>query len=191
MRARLWLLGLAVLLSGACGVGTDDGVEAIDAGDVPFGLLEPDRVPVAAPRPGAATVVDLYLYDPEARHLVPVLRRVEATGLDAVVAELESGPSEPESAIGLQSALAEVDAVIGVELVGAAAAVDLAESFTELGGTEQRVALAQLVFSLTGRPGVDELLVTIEGEQVGVPRADGTVTGDAVERADYESLAPP
>lgn len=182
---------VSVVFAASCGVPTDGGVEAADPDEVPFGLLEPDRVPVAATPSGQGAVVDVFLFDPDAGHLAPVTRRVESAGLDTVVAELESGPSEVEAALGLQSALSEVDAVVGVEVEGATVTVDLIEAFTGLSGTEQRVALAQLVYSLTDRSGVERLSITIDGEPVEVPRGDGTLTGDAVERVDYEALAPP
>lgn len=192
MRPRPFVLAaMSTVVFVSCGVPTDDGVETADPDGVPFGLLEPDRVPVAAPPPGQGAVVDVFLFDADAEHLVPVTRRVESTDLGAVVGELESGPSDLEAALGLQSALSDVDVVVGVEVEGTIATVDLGEAFTELSGTEQRVALAQLVYSLTDRSGVERLSITIDGEPVEVPRGDGTLTGDAVERVDYESLAPP
>lgn len=191
MRRAAVALIVAILCAGGCGVPTDSGVEVADRDDVPFGLLDADRAPATGPPQGVGSVVDIFLYDPAAGHLVPVTRRVESSGPSAVIAELESGPSEAEATLGLQSALSEIDAIDGLRVDGTRVTVDLTETFTELSGTEQRIALAQLVFSLTDRTEVEELGVTVEDAPVEVPRGDGTLTGDPVGRSDYEALAPP
>lgn len=188
--APLLLLCLVSLL-GACGVDTGGGVETVDPDGVPFGLLEEDREPIAGPPPGAGAVVDLYLFDPDEERVVPVTRRVDATGIAAMVAELEAGPSDAESSLGLQSALTDVEPIAGIEVDGDTVVLDLAESFTELSGSEQTTAIAQLVFTLTQRRDVDRVGITAEGEPIEVPRGDGTLTRDTLDRSDYESLAPP
>ena len=174
----------------ACGVTTSDDVEIADPSAVPFGLLEPDRVPVALP-PAGGTVVQLYLFDPDRSVLVPVTRQVSGVGLEAVVAELESGPTDSESLLGLQSALTDIAAIDDVDVEGSTAFVDLNEAFTTLGGSDQVIAIAQFVFTVTEWPTVDQLVVRVDGEQVEVPRDDGTLTRDPLTRADYSSYSPP
>jgi spore germination protein GerM len=173
----------------ACGVTTSNDVEIADPGAVPFGLLESDRVPVALP-PASGTVVQLYLFNPDRSVLAPVTRQVDGVGLDAVVAELESGPTDSESLLGLQSALTDIDAIDTIDIDGSTAFVDLNESFTSLGGSDQIIAIAQLVFTVTERATVDQLVVRVDGEQVEVPRDDGTPTRDPLTRADYTSYSP-
>ena len=182
---------VAVLLPlAACGVTTSDDVEIADPSAVPFGLLEPDRVPVALP-PASGTVVQLYLFDPDRSVLVPVTRQVNGVGLEAVVAELEVGPTDSESLLGLQSALTDIAAIDDVDVEGSTAFVDLNEAFTTLGGSDQVVAIAQFVFTVTERPTVDQLVVRVDGELVEVPRDDGTLTRDPWTRADYTLFSPP
>ncbi len=180
---------LALCASVGCGVATSDEVEVADAEDVPFGLLEQDRVPVALPASG--TIVQLYFFDPDSSALVPVTRQVRTAGIEAVAAQLESGPTASESLLGLQSALTDIDAIESIDTAGSTALVDLNDSFTTLGGSDQTVAVAQLVFTVTERPTLDRLVVTVNGESVEVPRDDGTLTGDPLTRTDYASFAPP
>lgn len=188
---RTLCTAVAVLLPiAACGVTTSDDVEIADPSAVPFGLLEPDRVPVAL-RPAGGTVVQLYLFDPDRSVLVPVTRQVSGAGLEAVVAELESGPTDSESLLGLQSALTDIAAIDDVDIEGSTAFVDLNESFTTLGGSDQIIAIAQFVFTVTERASIEQLVVRVDGELVEVPRDDGTLTRDPLTRADYTSFSPP
>lgn len=173
-----------------CGVATSDNVEIVEPADVPFGLLEPDRVPVAL-QPADGTIVQLYFFDPDSAALVPVTREVSGGAIEAVTAALESGPTASESFLGLQSALTDIAAIDGVAVEGSTAVVDLNDSFNTLGGSDQIIAIAQLVFTVTERPALDRLVVRVDGENVEVPRADGTLTSDPLTRADYTSFSPP
>lgn len=189
-----WLTGpalvVAVVALAACGAPTSERVEIADPQDVPFGLLEPDRVPVAL-QPGPGAVVRIHLFDPDRSALVAVTRQVARSGVDAIVRELEAEPTDAESSIGLRSALIDIDAVAAVDVEGSTAVVGLHESFTSLGGSEQVVAIAQLVYTLTARPDIEQVSVTIDGESVEVPRDDGTLTRNPLTRADYASFSPP
>ena len=181
---------VVVSIGVGCGVTTNDDVEVADADDVPFGLLEADRVPTAL-RPVNGTVVQLYLFDSDSSALVPVTRQVSAAGIEAVAAELEAGPTASESFLGLRSALTDIDAIDSVDIDGSTALVDLNDSFTTLGGSDQIVAIAQLVFTVTEQPTLDRLIISVNGETVEVPRDDGTLTRDPLTRADYRSFSPP
>ncbi len=189
-----WLTGralvVAVVVFAACGAPTSERVEIADRQDVPFGLLEPDRVPVAL-QPGPASVVRIHLFDPDRSVLVAVTRQVASTGVEAIVRELEVDPTGVESSVGLRSALIDIDAVAAVDVDGSTAVVGLNESFTSLGGSEQVVAIAQLVYTLTAQPNIEQVSVTIDGESVEVPRDDGTLTRNPLTRADYTSFSPP
>lgn len=124
-----------------CGVTTSNNVEIADVEDVPFGLLEPDRVPTALRPVNGAVVVHLYLFDPDSSALVPVTRRIAADSIEAVVAELDTGPTESETFLGLRSALSDIDAIDGVNVDGSTAFVNLNDSFTTLGGGDQTIAI--------------------------------------------------
>jgi spore germination protein GerM len=74
---------------------------------------------------------------------------------------------------------------------GGVATVAVAESFKELSTSEQRLAVAQLVVTLTGRPGVGQVAFTIDDEPVPVPTGDGLIADRAVSRDDFASVVEP
>lgn len=176
-------------LGAGCGVPTDRGVEHADPESVPFGLLEPDREETAV-LPQGGSAIDVFFFHAGEQRLIPVTRRVDAGDTTTVIRELEAGPSAAESSLGLQSSLIDVEVVDGVSVEGGIATVDLLAAFTDLSGAEQLTAVAQLVFSLTDRPGVGRVAFTLDGETVAVRRADGTSTNEPLDRDDFASMAP-
>lgn len=184
------LLLVAALLAG-CGVPTGDKAEVMD--DVPFGLLDPqasEPAETAAPPEGPA--VQIYLIDASGLRLVPVERRlaeVEAS-LPGVVEVLLDGPTRAERRQGLTTAFVDDDAVGSSDLVGGVASVDLTQQFTVLDGPTQRLAIAQVVLTLTGRPGVGRVAFTLEGQPIDIPRGDGTLAQGSVARDNYRELLP-
>lgn len=185
-------LGLVIaLVLGGCGVAEDGSAEVADADDVPFGLLDEERDPVGGVAPGRGSVVDLYLYDPDEEQLAPVDDQLESTSLeDVLVALLDATPGDDPATRDLRSAIAETDVTIEAETDGGVAVIDLSEEFTDIGGTDQLIAIAQLVYTSTGRPGVGQVNFTLEGEPIEIPRGDGSITSGSVTRDDYRDLAP-
>jgi spore germination protein GerM len=75
-----------------------------------------------------------------------------------------------------------------VALRAGTAHADLQPALSNLGGTEQLLAIAQLVCTLTHRPGVGLVSFTLDGAPVDVPRGDGSLTAGPVSRDDYADL---
>lgn len=188
---RMVLLLLSAALLAGCGVPTSDRAQVMD--DVPFGLLDPqasEPAETAAPPEGPA--VQIYLIDASGLRLVPVERRlgeVEAS-LPDVVEVLLDGPTRAERRQGLTTAFVDDDAVGSSDLVGGVASVDLTRQFTVLDGPTQRLAIAQVVLTLTGRPGVGRVAFTLEGQPIDIPRGDGTLAQGSVARDNYRELLP-
>ena len=112
--------------------------------------------------------------------------------LSRVLTALESGPPPPDVGIGLTSDLPigltrsvteSGTGVATVDLVG-----DLFEDIP--GGVEQRRAIAQIVLTLTMRPGIGQVSFTLDGEPLAVPKLGNVLSdpGEPVARIDYESL---
>ncbi|MFP3900434.1 MAG: GerMN domain-containing protein, partial [Acidimicrobiia bacterium] len=59
--------------------------------------------------------------------------------------------------------LPDTDAVGDVEVDGGVAIVDLREEFADLSGSDQVVAIAQVVFIATARPDADQVSFTLDG----------------------------
>lgn len=193
--SRAWsiriALAVAVLALGSCGVADDGSAEIADPEDVPFGLLDEERAPVGGAAPGRGSVVDLYLYDPDAERLAPVRDQLESTSLEAVLVALLDATSEGEPETrDLRSAIAETDVIIDAETDGGVAVIDLSDEFTAISGSDQLIAIAQFVYTSTGRPGVGQVTFTLEGEPIEIPRGDGSITSGSVTRDDYRDLAP-
>ena len=68
--------------------------------------------------------------------------------------------------------------------------IDVNESLTGVDGEEQMLALAQLVFTLTGLPGVNGVSFARDGRPVEVPTADGELKRGPLRRQDFAAVAP-
>ena len=56
------------------------------------------------------------------------------------------------------------------------ATVELAEDFNQIPTTDQRLAIGQLVLTLTGLPGVDQVRFRLNGVDLAVPLPGGTTS---------------
>lgn len=219
-RVRLTSILVVALSLGAvaaCGVPESSEVRPIDPADVPFGLNETTTTSTTtttlAPtttRPAPeTTVVDattttvqestttvapvesVLLFFLTGREVVPTQRSLLSPATPPqVLAALASGPPTGEEAAGLRTALpTEMEMLVQVE--EGIATVDLPPTFIEeVPGSEQRLAIAQIVLTLTRRPGVGQVRFTLGGEPQQVPRGQGDITspGGAVSCDDYENL---
>ena len=109
-----------------------------------------------------------------------------------VLAALSEGPPEGDAAAGLRSAL-PVGFVAEVTVERGIATVELPGTFiTELPGGEQRLAVAQIVLTLTRQAGVGQVRFTSNNEPQSVPRGRGDLSspGATVACDDYANLLP-
>ncbi len=109
-----------------------------------------------------------------------------------VLAALSEGPPEGDAAAGLRSAL-PVGFVAEVTVERGIATVELPGTFiTDLPGGEQRLAVAQIVLTLTRQAGVGQVRFTSNNEPQSVPRGRGDLSspGATVACDDYANLLP-
>jgi spore germination protein GerM len=171
----------------SCGIPSQRSAHEVAREEVPFGLLDGSTPDITSDVVGALPVETLvHLVQDEA--VVPVTRRVDDEGASSIMSALLEGPNAKEQALGLRSALVSPDIVTSVEQSGGSVRVDLAPAFAEIPAPEQRLALAQLTYTLTGLPRVASVIFTLDGEETSVPRADGTASDGPVTREDYEPL---
>ena len=190
MRPPPVVVAWVMLALAGCGVTTQTSARTTEPGDVPFGLAEEDRQ--TAPDtvlPPAGSAAEVYFLDAGGR-LVVAAREVGSERPDLVVAALLAGPTSAEADAGVRTALPDQGAVRSVEVTGGVAVVDLAASFVDLDGEAQRSALAQLVYTLTARPGIGRVSFTLEEQPVEILRGDGTLTTGSVSRDSYREMAP-
>lgn len=173
----------------ACAVPTNERAQVAGERDVPFGLLDrdaPPLVPTTIAGPAAEPVQLCFVRD---GRLAPLVRPLDApVDPEDAVAALASPPAdEPEP---VRTALADPQVIRDITVVAGVARVDLAASIAELGGDDQLLAVAQIVCTLTARPGIGQVTFALEGLPTEVPRGDGSVVSQPVSRDDYAPLLP-
>jgi spore germination protein GerM len=180
------LVAVVVVVAG-CGIDTQSKAQRVSDDDVPFGLLATKAEGADPATTGRPVVV--YLFGSGDR-LAPVERRVpRGAKLAAVTRVLGAGPTKNELAVGLSSPLPPRQVKAATASRGIAQ-VDLEASFADLPSQDQNVAIAQLVFTLTGQPGIGRVSFTLDGQPVEVPRGDGALTTDPLVREDFSTFAP-
>lgn len=188
----LLVAAFALVLSG-CGVQHDEQARTLPTDKVPFGLLATSTTTTTAP---AATEVPavptpVYLVDNETGRLVEVQRSVaEPYSVRSALKELLEGPTDEELARGLRSNIASATELLGI--IGpenGVVTIDLSD-LTGTAGEGQRLALAQIVFTVTAAPQVDRVLFRFKGEPSEVPNGAGESTGAPLSRADFATFDP-
>ena len=182
---RMAVLVVGLALAG-CGVSTQDRASVRPDDDVPFALLDPAAPTTTLPPGPAAVRVQLCLHD--GTRVIPVAATLESPVrlVDTARALGRSDVAPPGS--GLRSALSEPGLVRSVGLTAGVAGVDLSAAFTSLGADDQLVAIAQLVCTLTARPGVGQVGFSLDGVPIDLPRPDGSIAPGPVAREDYGGL---
>lgn len=180
-------LTVGALTAGACGVPTRGSADRANPDDVPFGLL--DQVPSSSSSLSrSGTPVEVYFYDAGTERLVQVVTETDDPSLDGVLRLLQEVPGGAGLPVG--NPLGDVEVIRSVAVSRGRATVDLTEAFGGIAGTAQLVALAEMVYTATGRPGVGQVVFTLGGQPIEVPRGDGSLTSDPLTRSDYPKLAP-
>jgi len=187
------LVGLA-----ACGVPTKGEPTTIPAAEIPYRLAAPeptDSSDTTLQTDAAATVI--YLVAP-GDVLVPRGRDLPSEPmvdrLEALLRELAVGPSAPERADELSSKLPPEVMLDVSQVDGGIATIDIGGPVDAPSGSDSQIAVAQIVLTATSVPGVDEVLLTREGEPIEAPLPDGELTSSpltADEYASYLTPAPP
>jgi hypothetical protein len=187
-RVVVLLTAVVALALAGCGVASQDSAEKTDPREVPFGLLDRNRGAEVGDRSGDRDAVVFLTKDDR---LVRTVRSLPPpVTLDALLESLKQGPSSAELSDGVRSAVPDDNTFESAELSGGTALVDLGKPFTAASTEEQVLALAQIVFTLTARPGVGQVQFTIEDAAIEIPVGDGSVTSQPVSRDNYLTLAP-
>lgn len=190
-RRRLVLVLLPVVaVAAGCGIPPDDRASLAQPGSVPYDLLGDGPAATATTQLSSQTEkATLFLVQGE--RLAPVQRELPApVSVESVLQALAAGPTTTEVQLGLRTALLAPGLMRSGGVSGGIATIDLGLPFTEIAGRDQIVALAQIVSTVTGLPGVGRARFTLDGQPVGILRGDGAVTTETVSRDDYATLAP-
>ena len=185
----------------SCAVPSSGSYQKVASADIPFGLDAPqttlppttttisdpkstDTLPVAVSEP-----VDLFYISNS--KIIKVQRNVASPANPSqALSSLVEGPSTSPEFVGLRTALPPTFAA-SVDVIRGVARVDATRAFlNSLSGLDQKLAIAQIVLTLTSRPGVGQVLFSVDGKLISVPRGrgDSVASGIAVTFDDYSSL---
>jgi spore germination protein GerM len=184
------LVALAAVGVAGCGVGAQSQPQRIGRADVPFGLGRPTHDETTTTvAPSAGESYTLYLVAGE--QLRAVTRRArERLTPSALLSKLSEGPTPTEADAGLRTLLSPDVAVDHVRVADDVATVELTGAGADQpAGNEGALAIAQLVYTATGIPGVQRVRFEVDGQPAEIPRGDGTLTRRPVSRADYARAA--
>ena len=201
------IASVALILLSSCGVPNSNEFTKIADANIPFELnatttssstttttLAPDL-----PMPGEGTgnippeiineTVELYFITAN-RVLATKIQIASPATTSQVLAALIAGPPIGDAGLGLRSALstaltATIEVSKGIANIDADAVL-----LDGLSPIDQRLAIAQLVLTFTSRPGVGQVVLSVEGSQIAIPRGRGDLAkpGTPVSFEDYSSL---
>ncbi len=172
----------------SCGIPVEDRARPLSADQVPSSL--PGSGPTSTVPPGDPGPAATEVFFVRGSRLEPVARPARVPrSVENAIATLVGGPTPAERSEGVRTALTRPVRLAGTVAAGVPL-IDVTESFAEVEGEELILALAQLVFTITGLPGVDGVSFARAGRPVEVPTADGTLKGGVLRRTDYAAVAP-
>lgn len=180
-RSAVALAWPAVVALCACGPSPQAEPAAIE-------LVVPAAPTSGAPAPDGPRPLTVYLV--EGDRLVPVERSGTGTGLDTVLDQLLAGPTSGERRSGARSVVAPRSLeLVRADPVERVAVIEVSDEFAATSGSDQLLAVAQVVWTATGPAGGSAVSLTKDGEALEVPTDDG-LSSDPVQRQDFGSVAP-
>jgi germination protein M len=189
------LLVVAALAAGVAACGDDDEPTSTDttaATDVTTTTEATDGTTSTTehdePDPAEDVPLSVYFLDADSKVRVGYVRTIDssATGRGALEALLE-GPNADDEALGLSTSIPEGTTLRSIDIAGGIATVDLSEEFTSGGGSlSMQARLAQIVYTVTQFPTVDEVEILVEGSVLEVLGGEGILIDGTLTRADFQ-----
>lgn len=182
-------LAATALVLALTGCGDDDE----GAGDGAATTTAAGTTATSAPEtsaPVSTSVVSVYYLRGE---------KIAATGREvppgevatAAMKALLAGPTAEEQELGFVSNIPEGTELLGADISGGVATVNLSDAFDDGGGTMSMMArLAEVVFTLTQFPGADAVSLQMEGEPVTALGGEGIVVDEPIDRSYFTDLRP-
>jgi germination protein M len=142
--------------------------------------------------PQATRFVDVYFvqdggYATSVATAVPATIDVAANAIRALIA----GPTPGQQAAGLSSSVPTDTLLLGITIDDGLAKIDLSREFEAGGGSFSMISrLAQVVYTLTQFPTIDEVEFWLDGTPVTVFSAEGLLLEEPVGRGDYLAALP-
>lgn len=191
-RAAMGAVVAVVSVVAACGVREDRSPRPLASDEVPFGLLAP-ATSIVEPSPGTSDTEQSTIWLVDNEGLLARSRRAIQPPVDVVdvIQVLLDPVTEAEAAAGLRSNIPAGTELLGVDgPANGLVTVDLSGEFLAVTGELQRLALAQVVFTVSGLANVDRVLFRFDGQDAEVPGRGDELTGEPLTRADFEQFDP-
>ena len=184
------VVALVVVALASCGV-PEAGLTTIEPSELPEALRSSTTtIDATSGRSGPGGGVAVYWIRDD--QLVAATTSSGVTPeLTRIVAILERGPGPADHRGAERSAVSRGDVVEDVAQDDAQVTIELDDGFAEVAGSDQVLALGQIVMTLTSIPSVGTVVFRQGGEPLDVPLPDGTLVRRPVDRADYTSLVAP
>jgi spore germination protein GerM len=117
----------------------------------------------------------------------PATPRVGTAALESLL----EGPDSFEEDYGLHTAIPDGTQLLGLEIDGSIARVDLTSEFESGGGSlSMQTRLAQVVYTITQFPTVKGVVFSLDGEPIDVLGGEGVLLDHPLTRRDYVDLLP-
>lgn len=175
----------------ACGV-PEDGLIAIEPSELPDALHPSSTSTTALPLEAHDDSGYTDIYWIRENQLVPEPIGFAATpSLERVASILERGPGSADRSVPERSAVSQGEVIAALARDGDRVTVELGPAFAEVAGSDQVLALGQIVITLTSVPGVGSVSLRQAGKPLEVPLPDGTLVRRPLVRDDYSSLIAP
>ena len=203
MRRVLTIIALVLLTATGCGLQADSAPREVALNDLPT-QLRPGQLPTPTPVIDSASASlsndQIFMLGPDNR-LTPVARETASTP-DQVLGSLLNGTSPQEASADITSAISLRNTgirVLAIDPLFELVTVDLAPDSLDPRSSEQKLAYAQIVYSLTSLEGItrvefvrtDPETPDADPEGLAVLTDTGrTVPGTLVGRSDYAQLDP-
>jgi predicted small lipoprotein YifL len=213
MKRILILIGVVALVASACGSGdvgnagpvtfppADQGTTTAAPGPGTTASI-PDTDPTVPPTtetppdrdpdgPTDGQFVEVFFITPDLKAR-PVIRVVELPSVATnAIRELLAGPRAQDGPPELTTAIPEDTLLLGLTIDDGLATIDLSREFESGGGTTSILSrLAQVVYTLTQFPTVDQVRFHLDGRPVDVFSGEGVILEDPVDRSDYATILP-
>jgi spore germination protein GerM len=178
------LAALLLAVAAACGIPTDNEPRPVEAPPGPFPAFGSPTAAVV--EPGAIAEPLCFVRDDK---LVRTTRHINnAPTVYTQVAHLLAGPNDTERAAGLTTALTGTTTVDSIKLTGTQVTVELGADTDDARRSDELFAYGQIVCTITARPDVTSVRFTRNGQPIGIPRADGSLSKQPLTATDYQSL---
>ena len=177
-------VGALCVLLAACAVPESGSFKEVNPKDIPFELNAPEtsipasKAPIVAPTTVPGTTYEKAdLYFVKSGSLIRVrLEIASPTDLQGVFTALVAGLPDPAHSKAKTILPSAFDA--NVEVEGGVANVNSRRGYLDsIKPNEQRLAIAQIVLTLTSQPGIGQVTFSVGGKPIGVPRGRGDIAG--------------